>query len=163
LEGDSAQIKARRASRAIQDWEGKMDKKDGKDVGAKTKTRITDHKRMIVWQSMDELDSLVQEILAKIPRRECKIRAQIDSASDSVGANFVEGCYSGFLPEYIRFLTYSRRSLGELQERVRPVLRKSYINQREYEKFDERAGKTMYLVNRLIYSLKEKLKMDTKK
>lgn len=140
-----------------------MDKKDEKDVGTRRQTRITDHKKMIVWQSMDELDSLVQEILAKIPRKEYKIRAQIDSASDSVGANFVEGYYSGFLPEYIRFLTYSRRSLGELQERVRRVLRKSYIDQREYEKFDERAGKTMYLVNRLIYSLKEKLEMDAKK
>ncbi len=140
-----------------------MDKKDEKDVGTRRQTRITDHKKMIVWQSMDELDSLVQEILAKIPRKEYKIRAQIDSASDSVGANFVEGYYSGFLAEYIRFLTYSRRSLGELQERVRRVLRKSYIDQREYEKFDERAGKTMYLVNRLIYSLKEKLEMDAKK
>lgn len=140
-----------------------MDKKDEKDVGTRRQTRITDHKKMIVWQSMDELDSLVQEILAKIPRKEYKIRAQIDSASDSVGANFVEGYYSGFLAEYIRFLTYSRRSLGELQERVRRVLRKSYIDQREYEKFDERAGKTMCLVNRLIYSLKEKLEMDAKK
>lgn len=140
-----------------------MERKDGKKDFVQTQTRITDHKRMIVWQSIDELDIIVQGILKKVPKREYKIHSQIDSASDSIGANFVEGYYSGFLPEYIRFLTYSRRSLGELQERVRRVLRKSYINQQEYEKFDERASKTMYLVNRLIYSLKEKLEMDTKK
>jgi four helix bundle protein len=114
------------------------------------------HKKMIVWQSIDKLDIMVQEILGKVPRNEFKMRSQIDNASASVGANFVEGYYSGFLAEYLRFLTYSRRSLGELQERVRRVLRKGYILEAEYNKFDERACKTMYLLNRLIYSLREK-------
>ncbi len=120
--------------------------------------RITSkgHKKMIVWQSIDELDIIVQDIIKKIPRNEYKIRNQIDNASASVGANFVEGYYSGFLPEYIRFLTYSRRSLGELQERVRRVLRKGHIIEDEYTRFDERACKTMYLLNRLIYSLRDK-------
>jgi four helix bundle protein len=117
---------------------------------------IGGHKKMIVWQSIDKLDILVQKMLKKIPWREFKIRSQIDSASDSVGANFVEGYYSGFLPEYIRFLSYSRRSLGELQERIRRILRKGYIDETEYDDFDERASKTMYLMNRLIYSLKKK-------
>lgn len=120
------------------------------------------YKKMIVWQSIDELDMIVQSVLKKIPKNEFKIRSQIDNASASVGANFVEGYYSGFLPEYIRFLTYSRRSLGELQERVRRVLRKGYIVEIEYGKFDERACKTMYLLNRLIYSLKDKKESEKK-
>lgn len=111
---------------------------------------------MIVWQSIDQLDTIVQKILQNIPVKAYKMRAQIDNASDSVGANFVEGYYSGFLPEYIKFLKYSRRSLGELQERVRRVLRKGYINEKEYSLFDERASKSMFLLNRLIYSLKKK-------
>ena len=114
------------------------------------------HKGMIVYQSIDELDTIVQGVLKKIPRYEYKIHSQIDNASDSVGANFVEGYYSGFLPEYIEFLSYSRRSLGELQERVRRILRKGHIDGVEYAKFDERASKTMFLLNRLIYSLKKK-------
>ncbi len=85
------------------------------------------HKNMVVWQSIDKLDMIVQKILKSIPGNEYRLRSQIDSASDSIGANFVEGYYSGFLPEYIRFLTYSRRSLAELQERVRRVLREGYI------------------------------------
>jgi four helix bundle protein len=121
-----------------------------------TKVTFTDHKKMVVWQSIDDLDTIVQDLLKKVPRSEYKIRSQIDNASDSIGANFVEGYYSGFLPEYIRFLTYSRRSLGELQERVRRILRKGYVGQDEYQVFDERAGKTMYLLNRLICSLKKK-------
>lgn len=114
------------------------------------------YKNMIVWQSIDQLDMIVQKILKKIPKYEFKLRSQIDNASDSVGANFVEGYYSGFLTEYIRFLTYSRRSLGELQERIRRVLRKGYITKIEFDNFDERSGKTMFLLNRLIYSLKNK-------
>ncbi len=116
------------------------------------------HKNMVVWQSIDELDMIVQKLLKNIPSNEYRLRSQIDSASDSIGANFVEGYYSGFLPEYIRFLTYSRRSLGELQERVRRVLRKGYLKEDEYGNFDERASKTMFLLNRLIYSLKKKRK-----
>lgn len=140
-----------------------MDKKDGKEVSARFQTRITDHRKMIVWQSVDELDTIVQRILTKVPKKEYKIRAQIDSASDSIGANFVEGYYSGFLPEYVRFLSYSRRSLGELQERVRRLLRKKYLDQSDYDRFDERAAKTLYLLNRLIYSLKEKEVRDSRK
>ncbi len=82
---------------------------------------------MIVWQNADRLDILVQQILKKIPKHEFKLREQIDSASDSIGANFVEGFYSGAIGEYIRFLKYARRSLGELQERVRRALRKGYV------------------------------------
>jgi four helix bundle protein len=114
------------------------------------------HKNMIVWQSIDALDIIVQRILKKIPRKEYKMHSQIDNASDSIGANFVEEYYSGFLPEYVRFLSYSRRSLGELQERVRRLLRKGYINDVEYDKFDERSSKTMFLLNRLIYALQKK-------
>lgn len=120
------------------------------------------HEKMIVWKSIDELDIIVQAVLKKIPKNEFKMRSQIDNASASVGANFVEGYYSGFLPEYLRFLPYSRRSLGELQERVRRVLRKGFIAENEYGKFDERACKTMYLLNRLIYSLREKRERDKK-
>lgn len=74
------------------------------------------HKKMIVWQSIDELDIIVQNILKLIPKNEFKLRSQIDNASDSVGANFVEGYYSGYIAEYLRFLRMSKRSNGELQE-----------------------------------------------
>jgi four helix bundle protein len=134
--------------------------KDGREKSKGTRAGVhvvtKSHKKMIVWHSIDELDIIVQDILCNVPRNEFKMRSQIDNASASVGANFVEGYYGGFLPEYIRFLTYSRRSLGELQERVRRVLRKGYINELKYSEFDERACKTMYLLNRLIYSLEKK-------
>ncbi len=114
------------------------------------------HRQMIVWQNADRLDILVQKILAKIPKYEFQMRSQIDSASDSIGANFVEGYYSGSLGDYIRFCRYGKRSLGELQERVRRVLRKGYITKNEHAEFDDLAIKTMYLFDRLLQSLEKK-------
>jgi four helix bundle protein len=115
------------------------------------------HQKMIVWQNCDRLDSMVQKILKKLPRYEYKIRSQIDSASDSVGANFVEGYYSGSIKEYLRFLNYAKRSLGELSERIRRLYRKDYINREELEEFNDLAIHTMYLFDRLIDSLNVKL------
>jgi four helix bundle protein len=111
---------------------------------------------MVVWQNIDKLDILVQKILKKIPRYEMKTRSQIDNASDSIGANFVEGYYSGSLREYLKFLRYSKRSLGELRERVRRVKRKGYIVNGLYDEFDDCAIKTMYLIDRLMRSLENK-------
>lgn len=114
------------------------------------------HRQMRVWQNADRLDVLVQKILAKIPKHEFQTRSQIDTASDSISANFVEGYYSGALGEYIRFTKYGKRSLAELQDRVRRIFRKGYINQNEYAEFDDLAIKTMYLFDRLIKSLENK-------
>ncbi|MFZ6036548.1 MAG: four helix bundle protein [Patescibacteria group bacterium] len=119
-------------------------------------TRIAGHQRMIVWKNIDQLDFSVQKILQHVPRNEYKMRSQIDSASDSVGANFVEGYYSGTIGDYIRFLRYGRRSLGEVNERIRRLLRKGYITEEEYDAFNALAMKTMYLFDRLIYSLELK-------
>lgn len=120
------------------------------------KTRLKGHEQMIVWQNIDKLDSYVQILLKKIPKYEFKIKLQIDDASDSIGPNFVEGYYSGSLAEYIRFLRYSRRSTGELRERVRRLLRKGYINETKYEIFNRMAITTAYLLDRLMGSLKKK-------
>ena len=115
------------------------------------------HERMVVYQNIDRLDGLVQkEILSKIPRYCLKLREQIDSASDSVGANFVEGYYSGSLAEYLRFLRYARRSLGELQERVRRCVRKGFVSEVLYAKFRDLLNQTIYLFVRLMEALEAK-------
>lgn len=112
---------------------------------------------MKVWQTIDRLDWFIQkEIIPRIPRNKFDTINQIDSASDSIGSNFVEGYYSGSIKEYLRFLGYSKRSLGELEERVRRVFRKGFIDERIWLLFDELANKTMYMLNRLIDSLREK-------
>lgn len=115
------------------------------------------HKKMKVWQTIDAFDWFIQkEIIPRIPKNKFETINQIDSASDSMGSNFVEGYYSGSIKEYLRFLGYSKRSLGEVEERVRRVYRKGYINIDIWNKFDELANKSMYMLNRLIDSLRNK-------
>lgn len=116
------------------------------------------HEKMIVWQMADKLDFLTQKYLRRIPEKEYKLKSQIDSASDSVGANFVEGYYNNSLKEYIRFCRYSRRSVAEVLERFRRALRKNFLSEQEFGEIEDCAIKTGYLFDRLIQSL-EKIKV----
>lgn len=121
------------------------------------------HTKMIVWQEIDKMDTIVQEILKRIPKGEFKTRSQIDTASDSVGSNFVEGYYSGSLGEYIRFLNYSKCSNGELHERIRRIFRKQYINKELYDKFEDNCIRVMYLIDKTRQSLENKKQQEDKK
>lgn len=102
----------------------------------------------------DKLDFQVQSILKRIPRIEYKTKSQIDEASDSIGSNIVEGYYSNSTAEYARFLRYARRSCGEVQERIRRLLRKKYIDEQIFESVNVLCIKTGYIIDRLIKSLR---------
>ena len=79
-----------------------------------------DHTKMVVWQNLDKIEEMVNKgILPKIPRNNFSLLDQIDRACSSSVANFIEGYYSSFVNEYIRFLKYSKRSLAELMDWVR--------------------------------------------
>lgn len=106
-----------------------------------------DHKKMIAWQSIDQLDVIVTKVLKQMPNFDFKIRSQIDNASASIGANFVEGYYSNSPKEFLRFLSYSRRSSAELYERVRRIRRREQITENLFAEFEERYYKTIYLLD----------------
>ncbi len=114
-----------------------------------------DHTKMVVWQNLDKIEEMVNKgILPKIPRNNFSLLDQIDRACSSSVANFIEGYYSSFVNEYIRFLKYSKRSLAELMDWVRRCYHKTIISKETYEGFHDISIKTLYLLNRLIYSLK---------
>jgi len=116
------------------------------------------HRKMIVWQNLDKIEVIIQkEILKSIPRNCFSLIDQIDRASSSCVANFIEGDYSGSIKEYLRFLGYSKRSLAELQDWIRRCHYKGFISREVYENFDDLSIKTFYLQNRLISSLKNKI------
>ena len=115
------------------------------------------HRKMIVWQNLDKMEMMVQKvILPAIPKNSFNLIDQIDRACGSCGANFIEGYYSGFIKEYMRFLSYSKRSLAELQYWIRLIFHKGFITQNIYSEFDSLAIRTMFLLNRLINALDEK-------
>ena len=115
------------------------------------------HMKMRVWQNADRLDCLIQTLVKKVPKFQYRLMQQIDRASNSVLANFVEGYYSCSTKEYIRFTRYSKRSLGELMEHLRCFLRRKYIDQSEYDEAITLCWQTMYLIDRLLNSLNKKL------
>lgn len=115
------------------------------------------HRGMIVWQNMDKLEVLVNEILNNhIPKNKFKLRDQLDRSCSSCVANFIEGYYSGSIKEYLRFLSYSKRSLAELQDWARRCFHKDYLTHTTYDTIDDLCIKTMFLLNRLINALKAK-------
>jgi four helix bundle protein len=119
------------------------------------------HRKMVVWQNIDRLEAIFQQkILPKIPGHCFQLRDQMDRACGSVGANFIEGYYSGSLKEYLRFLGYSKRSLAELQDWVRRSFHKAYLPEADYYEFDDLLIKTLFLLNRLINALKNKVPKD---
>lgn len=112
---------------------------------------------MIVWQNLDKLEIIIQkDILKSIPKNCFSLIDQIDRATSSSVANFIEGYYSGSIREYIRFLKYSKRSLAELQDWIRRVYHKGYIAENIYTNVDKLSIQTMFLLNRLINSLASK-------
>lgn len=114
-----------------------------------------DHTKMIVWQNLDKIEEMVNKtILPKIPKNYFSLLDQTDRACSSSVANFIEGYYSSSINEYVRFLKYSKRSLAELLDWGRRCYHKSIINKETYDRFHDTAIKTLYLLNRLIYSLK---------
>lgn len=122
----------------------------------KNKHKSGNHEKLIAWQMADELDVLVQEFIKKLPKYEYKIISQIDSASDSIGANIVEGYYSNSTREFSRFLKYARRSCAEVQERIRRLKRKELIEDDLCEKCCDHCIRTGYIIDRLILSLEDK-------
>lgn len=115
------------------------------------------HRKMRVWQNVDRLGPMVNRLLAKVPRAQYKLIRQIYDALDSVGTNFVEGYYSGSIPEYLRFIRYGKRSLAEVQERLRRCFQRGCFSADEHFEFEDLSIKTMYLFDRLICSLGKKL------
>lgn len=121
------------------------------------------HRKMIVWQNLDRIEVVIQQVLLKkIPKNCFNLIDQIDRACSSCLANFIEGYYSGSIKEYIRFLHYSKRSLAELQDWVRRIYHKQFITEDTYSNFDVLSIRTMFLLNRLINALRQKTQQPIK-
>ena len=115
------------------------------------------HRKMIVWKNLDMIEAVIlKNVLPRLPKNAFNLIDQIDRSCSSSVVNFIEGYYSGSIKEYIRFLKYSKRSLAELQDWIRRVFHKSFIDETLYSEVDTVIIRTMFLLNRLINSLQRK-------
>jgi four helix bundle protein len=118
---------------------------------------VTGHKKMIIWHNLEIISERVfEKIVPAIPRRHFALRDQIERSTTSIGANFIEGYYSGSTREFIRFLGYSRRSLAELEFWISHCIKRKYICGSVFDSLTDMLIKTGYLIDRLILSLKKR-------
>jgi four helix bundle protein len=86
------------------------------------------------WQHARKLTNAIyqasnQESFAK----DYRFREQIRSASVSIMANIAEGFDSSSDKEFLRFLSFARRSATEVQSHLYVALDQSYITQHQFD------------------------------
>ena len=115
------------------------------------------HKKLVVWQNIDELNKIVfNEVIPIIPRMKFKLKDQIERSVSSVGANFIEGYYSNSTRTFIQFLGYSRRSLAEAEFWIDNCHLRRFIPEPLFASAKDLTIRTGYLIDRLSRALKKK-------
>ena len=86
------------------------------------------------WQSARELTNAVYRASNQSDfAKDFRFRDQIRAASVSTMANIAEGFDSSSDKEFIRFLSFARRSATEVQSHLYVALDQSYITQEQFD------------------------------
>jgi len=95
------------------------------------------YKKLIVYQKSKELALLVYSLTKEFPKEEIYgITSQMRRAATSIVANIVEGYVKGSTKEYIRFLDISIGSTAELDAFGQIVKELNYLDERNYQRFE---------------------------
>jgi len=84
-----------------------------------------------------------------------RLTGQITGAAISVMNNICEGFDARSDKEFIRFLTYSRRSTSEVQNCLYIALDQTYITEREFQTTYQYCSKVRQIIDGLIRYLKK--------
>ncbi len=93
----------------------------------------------------------------KFPKEELYgITSQIRRAVSSVPANIVEGYYRGTTKQYLNFLGISKASLAEVNYFLILANDLNYIDNEEFEKFENQCNEIGKILNATIKTLRSK-------
>jgi four helix bundle protein len=87
--------------------------------------------------------------------RDFRLAGQITAATVSIMSNICEGFHSLSNKEFIRFLSYSRRSCSEVQSCLYVALDQEYINEEDFEASYTQCKKIRKMIDGLIRYLKQ--------
>ncbi len=106
---------------------------------------------MHAWQSARELAKLIYSA-THLPgfRSDLGLCDQIRRAAISAMSNIAEGFGTGTDAEFIRFLSYARRSVSEAQSQLYAALDQNYISTEQFENVYAKANETERQINALI-------------
>ena len=120
--------------------------------------KLTRFEDLDCWQEARKLINMVYEAIRanKAFQADYRLRDQITGASISVMNNITEGWASQSNPEFIKFLTYSRRSCAEAQNCFYIALDQKYVTQGTFQKNYDQALKVTQIIDGLLRYLRSK-------
>ena len=111
---------------------------------------IRSHRDLRAWQQADAIRRRVVELCAQPEvKRDFGFCDQADRAAASACRNLAEGFSRYRHPDFARFVTIARASLGELLDSLDEALAKHYVARRQFEDLDQAIRKAMASANAL--------------
>ncbi len=109
------------------------------------------------WQQARELVNMVYFAVNNNSnfQKDFRLNGQMTGAAISVMNNIAEGWASQSNAEFVRFLTYSRRSSAETQNCAYIAVDQNYISEEQFEKIYEQALKTIQIIDGLLRYLRK--------
>jgi four helix bundle protein len=120
--------------------------------------KLTRFEDLECWQEARKLVQMVYDAVKKNAafQRDLRFIGQITAAAVSIMNNIAEGWAAQSNAEFIRFLTYSRRSCAEVQNCGYVELDQKYIDEEEFHKIYAQALKTTQIIDGLLRYLRSK-------
>ena len=118
--------------------------------------KLTRFEELECWQEARKLTNMVYETIrtSKPFQADYRLRDQSTGAAISVMNNIAEGWASQSNPEFIKFLTYSRRSCAEAQNCFYIALDQKYITQGTFQKNYDQALRVIKIIDGLLRYLR---------
>ena len=118
--------------------------------------KLTHFEDLECWQEARKLVQMVYNAVKKNAafQRDLRFMGQITAAAVSIMNNIAEGWAAQSNAEFIRFLTYSRRSCAEVQNCGYVALDQKYIDEEEFQKIYAQAVKTTQIIDGLLRYLR---------
>jgi len=126
-------------------------------------TKITRFEDLECWQEARKLVRMVYQSVRENGafQRDLRFAGQITAAAVSIMNNIAEGWAAQSNAEFIRFLTYSRRSCAEVQNCGYVALDQGYMDEGEFEKIFGQALKTLQIIDGLLRYLRSQCTQRT--
>ena len=108
------------------------------------------------WQQARELTDNIYKISNETSfARDFRFRDQIRAAAVSIMANIAEGFDSSSDAEFLRFLSYARRSATEVQSHLYVALDQNYITQDQFNQLYKLSASTKSLISGFMRYLRQ--------
>lgn len=119
--------------------------------------KINSFEELECWQEARFLTGKIYEYVKRAEfGKDFRLTGQITGAAISIMNNISEGFDSRSNKEFVRFLTYSRRSCSEVQNCLYIALDQKYISPEEFSDTYAQCGKIRQIIDGLIRYLRKK-------